>query len=619
MEADSLYNRTDTKTSQTFMARPSDSFHRSPLGRIETNHSPTTFRKIDKISEVSRMTAQGKYTASFGQILESTYKLLEEIKSQPKQSMIAGNIHTYKSSDLKLSTNSLFSQTFRSPLKVSTYSDYRNEELLGSHGKRSTYHGPKRNPKLIVEESYKLINEIKATLTSARTNFEKTEDQVNSLIYTDPLKSPDSQANFGTLGTNVTNVYTEGNDERMNSRLFNSIKDKFSHRVMIGGNKHNGVGASHDFGGANKHSMSIGGKTAHSYNISINNENLATGGNAGSRQHFESHSRAQKSNATSQGGKFIKQDSPEGDDFQGMLPHDENLETESQNRSTVKNQDGNYDLQLEQAADAMGKVNAKNKRNQKTSKERPSHSKDSEYNSSHASFQESSNRPSSKNYNTKHAVISFGDDAQRGHGSQQHLYSSEFDAEVAEERSMGEALSPSQDIGAALGFSVNKKNTKKTLLQKKAPGGLKNITNAIAVDLDDDLKPNSALVNPQPQPKLQTDKISLTLTTYKPKPRETGRDTTKSNLQKSSDGFKNTSRSIESLPLERSIEGMGSSLYGSNYHISSEHTNLRSSKVLKKETSVGKNKELLSPKPSNTKNQRYFQSGKNASGGKMKK
>ncbi len=205
------------------------------------------------------MTSQGKYTSSFGQILESTYKLLEDIKNQPKHSLVGGNIHTYKSSDLKLSTNSLFSQTFRSPLKVSAYSDYRNEELLGSHGKRSTFNGPKRNPKLIIEESYKLINEIKATLTSARTNFEKTENQVNSLIYTDPLKSPDSQANFGTMGTNVTNIYTtEGDDGRLNSRMYNSIKDKFSHRVMIGANKHHGTASSNDFGGG-KHSMSIGG------------------------------------------------------------------------------------------------------------------------------------------------------------------------------------------------------------------------------------------------------------------------------------------------------------------------------------------------------------------------
>jgi len=294
-----------------------------------------------------------------------------------------------------------------------------------------------------------------------------------------------------------------------------------------------------------------------------------------------------------------------------MLPHDENLETESQNRSTVKE---NYDLQLEQAAEIMGKANARNKkRNKANSKERPSHSE--QHDSSHASFQEekySSNRPSSKNYSTKHAVISFGEPLNQG--SHPQIFSSEFDNELIEEKSPGE------DIGAALGFSSTNKNKKKTLLGKKAPGGLKNITNAIAVDLDEDLKPNSALgMEPQAQPKLQTDKISLTLTTYKPKQRDTNRDM-KTNLQKSSDGFKNTSRSIESLPLERSIEGMGSSLYGSNYHISAEQPNLRSSKVLKKETSVGKNKSgLVSPKPSNTKNQRYFQQGKNASGGKLKK
>jgi len=169
------------------------------------------------------MTAQGRYTTSFGQILESTYQLLDEIKSNPKQSVV-GTHHQFKSSDARLSANSVFNQTYRSPLKLSTQSDYRNEEIMNSYGKRSGQKGPRKNVKLIIDDSYKLINEIKASLESSRINFEKASHQVESFVYRDPLRSPDSQVNIGT------HMYTESGDERAKSRVYYP-KDKYGRKI----------------------------------------------------------------------------------------------------------------------------------------------------------------------------------------------------------------------------------------------------------------------------------------------------------------------------------------------------------------------------------------------------
>ena len=289
--------------------------------------------------------------------------------------------------------------------------------------------------------------------------------------------------------------------------------------------------------------------------------------------------------------RFGKQASPsqdEGSMTKEELQREEREGTSSFNRGKRKSEN-EQDLQIEEVTEVISKV--------KNSRKKPSGSSEiyimenglpEEKSGSYHLINKAEN-PSKVKNTAGHIKIEL--ESQDKIPSQVY---SQFDVDIPEERPV-EKDTDSEDINTVLGFT--RERNENDLSAKKNKKEVINID-----DTEEFPMPNSALnLDPQPQPQVQNEKITLTITSYKPKTHKEPRIP----LQKSYDGLKNSIRSIDLNPMEKSNDNFGGSMYSSGYHISSEQTNLRNSKVIKKD---GKSKQsVISPKGGQTINQRYFQ------------
>ena len=310
---------------------------------------------------------------------------------------------------------------------------------------------------------------------------------------------------------------------------------------------------------------------AHSYNISINNENMGTyyGG--------QKNTRPLQSSIAQE--RFGKQASPSQDE--GSMTK-EDLQGVREERESGRNE---HDLQIEEVTEVISKV--KNPKKKSGSSEIYIMENGITEGSYHL------HQPEKNKQNTGHIKIELEEQENK---IPSQIYS-QFDVDIPEERP-AEKDTDSEDINAVLGFTRDKAKNENDLSAKKG----KKLKTINIDDTEEFPEPNSALnLEPQSKPQVNNEKITLTITSYKPKPVKEPRIP----LQKSYDGLKNSIRSIEVNPMEKSSENFGGSMYSSGYHISPDTSgNIRNSKVMK---NTGKSKPGISPKGGQTFNQRYFQ------------
>lgn len=123
------------------------------------------------------------YTTNFGNVLDSTYKLLDEMRDNFKLNIG----RPYGLSGLKTSGASYTSSTYKSTSNLR--SEYRSEGLFSSHELKRTQYFPKRDTKQIIAESQNLIADIRASLQASKAELALYEDPADLKVHVSQKRS----------------------------------------------------------------------------------------------------------------------------------------------------------------------------------------------------------------------------------------------------------------------------------------------------------------------------------------------------------------------------------------------------------------------------------------------